>query len=627
MTDSKRNRWLLMIAAAVLIAAGVTWWLAGRPGAPAVVTAFLPAEGISAALFIDDPADLFVALERRFAAEEGGVLDLDEIVGETDFEPRKVESWERVGVDEGAGIAAVLYAGTGAAPIVLLEVDDERAFYEWLNVVFDGPNATPVAKGDMSELDLGRTQLLIGRRGPFTAIMRAGPHRRAGFEAFLQAGGRLTAERQVLRMFLAADSRPRMVAFARTRDVVNLLDEPGLARLVRGAPMISGFLDDAGGAVRISTSKQGQTNLARIFDVAQPAPVFSRLLPSGWSALRLSFNVPVVATMFKLWLDSIGNPTDQPAWWPYAQGFATVLERMGEVFTGHVVIAVSNESLSTWLAQPEGAVPDWIVFAHVSKPPTASQLADLPAATRLITGSSEILAFGPSADQLAAIKPLAADVDPPDEHRILDGDAIFGLTIEASELLGAVEGAIPPSVFALFKSSELARKARLAVGFARDDAGIVSRGDAGALLVTAGLAGLIVAPELSQRRRARQQVEARTFVKRIADGAVAAWQWPTGEARRFPPSAGPTPKAPPSEHCSGYPVQPSNWDAPGWQALGFGIFGSHRYQYSFESDGRRFTARAVGDLDCDAVLSTFEVIGRVERGDIILEGQVIAPLE
>lgn len=634
MFERLRKRWRWYAAGALLLTGGLVWWLLGRPGAPSDVATVLPAEELTAALFIDDPADLLVALEHRFAAGERGVLDLDQVIEDTEFDPRVAETWAQIGVDEGAGVAVVLYGPTGPSPILLLDIADERLFYSWLNLLFDQDGVVPVGDGGRQELNFGRTQLFLGRRGRYTAIMRGGPNYKAPFEQFLDArGGRLLTERSALKAFMNAASRPRMVAYARTGSIARLLGFEGagaqmaIASLLDvTAPTISGFLDDEGGAVRINTSEQGQRLLTAWVESKVPAPVFSRVLPEGWSALRLSFNVEQLGIALGAWLGSLGTPTDQPGWWPYVQGLQTVLERMSAVLSGHVVIAASNESLSTWLAHPDGSVPDWIVFAHLTGDPTPEQLAGLPAATRRI---DQILAFGASPDLLAALTPLAADVDPPPANLILDGDVIFGLTVEASELMGAVEGAIPASVFSLVKSSELARKSRLAVGFARDEAGIVSRGDAGALLATAGLAGLIVAPELSQRRRERRLQEARTFVRRIADGAVAAWRRSHVEAhaRRFPASVASTPVEAVQANCDGYPSQPRAWDDPGWKALGFGIFGEHRYQYAFHADARSFTARAVGDLDCDGQPSTFEVTGQVRGGEVVLDSRVVQPLE
>ncbi len=65
------------------------------------------------------------------------------------------------------------------------------------------------------------------------------------------------------------------------------------------------------------------------------------------------------------------------------------------------------------------------------------------------------------------------------------------------------------------------------------------------------------------------------------------------------------------------PVNLEQWDTPTWQALNFAIYEPSYFQYQFVSDGRSFTARAIGDLDCDGVFSTFERAGMVnEYGDV-----------
>jgi hypothetical protein len=53
----------------------------------------------------------------------------------------------------------------------------------------------------------------------------------------------------------------------------------------------------------------------------------------------------------------------------------------------------------------------------------------------------------------------------------------------------------------------------------------------------------------------------------------------------------------------------SSWQIPAWQAIDFSIDEPHYFQYSYESDGKTFTARAVGDLDCDGSTVTYELRG------------------
>ncbi|MEI8259426.1 MAG: prepilin-type N-terminal cleavage/methylation domain-containing protein [Deltaproteobacteria bacterium] len=58
---------------------------------------------------------------------------------------------------------------------------------------------------------------------------------------------------------------------------------------------------------------------------------------------------------------------------------------------------------------------------------------------------------------------------------------------------------------------------------------------------------------------------------------------------------------------------PTTWDTASWNALSFSIADSHYYSYQYDSSGTgttsSFTARAVGNLDGDAVFSTFERSG------------------
>jgi hypothetical protein len=107
--------------------------------------------------------------------------------------------------------------------------------------------------------------------------------------------------------------------------------------------------------------------------------------------------------------------------------------------------------------------------------------------------------------------------------------------------------------------------------------------------------------------------EADMMVRMLADGARAAVM----EGGALPPSAGPTP--PPGTCCQqGGRCMPSAdlWSAPTWQALRFSIDDPFAYSYQFVSDGTSFTARAIGDLDCDGDYATFEITGQVVGGEV-----------
>jgi hypothetical protein len=128
---------------------------------------------------------------------------------------------------------------------------------------------------------------------------------------------------------------------------------------------------------------------------------------------------------------------------------------------------------------------------------------------------------------------------------------------------------------------------------------------------------------------------------RLADGAVAWFDEQkvdqTGNilARRFP-GAGATLRAPDDWHARvcvdgvsrDYPVDAEAFEHPVFKALKFRKDEPFRYQYQFASEGEgsaaQFTARAIGDLDCDGIYSTYEKTGRVgSDGEVIVDPQVL----
>lgn len=53
----------------------------------------------------------------------------------------------------------------------------------------------------------------------------------------------------------------------------------------------------------------------------------------------------------------------------------------------------------------------------------------------------------------------------------------------------------------------------------------------------------------------------------------------------------------------------TTWAAPGWKELEFTIDNPYRYAYEYipEPGGQAATIRAIGNLDCDSALSTYEM--------------------
>lgn len=152
------------------------------------------------------------------------------------------------------------------------------------------------------------------------------------------------------------------------------------------------------------------------------------------------------------------------------------------------------------------------------------------------------------------------------------------------------------------------------------------------------------AAALSEYQRKSMATEAIASVKMMAAGASAyaadehmeqgSMAPVTG---KLPPSAPLTPEAgacckTPSKKCD---PNSELWKHPTWQALGFQVSDPHRYSYEFVSTPEGFTARAVGDLDCDGTTSLYEVYGtfgdgeHAEKGTIQISGGIYKerPLE
>ena len=77
------------------------------------------------------------------------------------------------------------------------------------------------------------------------------------------------------------------------------------------------------------------------------------------------------------------------------------------------------------------------------------------------------------------------------------------------------------------------------------------------------------------------------------------------------------PLTPATECCADkdHKCQPAAEAWKDWRKLDFQIDEAHLFRYSYESDGKSFTAKAVGDLDCDGTAVTYEARGTSANGN------------
>jgi type IV pilus assembly protein PilA len=149
------------------------------------------------------------------------------------------------------------------------------------------------------------------------------------------------------------------------------------------------------------------------------------------------------------------------------------------------------------------------------------------------------------------------------------------------------------------------------------------------LMIVVAIIGVLAAvaiPAFMKYIRKSKTTEAVENVKKIYEGARSYYMEESNArgsivpiAKQFPDD-GDTPLTPSTACCGGAgdKCDPAGavtqWDTSGWSALKFSMDDPHYFQYVYEATGTdttaEFSARALGDLDCDSVLSTFEMVGK-----------------
>jgi hypothetical protein len=114
--------------------------------------------------------------------------------------------------------------------------------------------------------------------------------------------------------------------------------------------------------------------------------------------------------------------------------------------------------------------------------------------------------------------------------------------------------------------------------------------------------------------RAPRRAEAEIQLERIEKAAYQHFVINT----RFPEGrAGPTPSMPccdsarSDRRCA---PDPSAWTDPVWRELEFAVEEPHFFQYTYEGTGETFTAKAIGDLDCDGVPVEYVLEAFLDQG-------------
>jgi type IV pilus assembly protein PilA len=126
------------------------------------------------------------------------------------------------------------------------------------------------------------------------------------------------------------------------------------------------------------------------------------------------------------------------------------------------------------------------------------------------------------------------------------------------------------------------------------------------LVPVAGLAAIAI-PAFMEYIKKSKSAEARAKVTSIV---TAARSYREEHGKLPSPSSPMTPSA--GACCASGDIcapDAALWRVEPWRSLGFAIGEPHYYSYQYEvaPDGKTFRVRAIGDLDCDGVQSTFEL--------------------
>lgn len=131
------------------------------------------------------------------------------------------------------------------------------------------------------------------------------------------------------------------------------------------------------------------------------------------------------------------------------------------------------------------------------------------------------------------------------------------------------------------------------------------------LMFAAGMFAAVAVPAYMKYTRRRRAEEGRQGLRALVDKAMQA-SARDGQLLKSTPLTPAAPACKKGQSWRHRVADSKRWQHPTWKTLqfsdDFGLF-----QYEFISDGRSFTARAKGDLDCDGVFSTLEQTGQLGK--------------
>jgi prepilin-type N-terminal cleavage/methylation domain-containing protein len=135
------------------------------------------------------------------------------------------------------------------------------------------------------------------------------------------------------------------------------------------------------------------------------------------------------------------------------------------------------------------------------------------------------------------------------------------------------------------------------------------------VVVILGILAAVAIPAFTRYVKRSKTTEATGNITKIYQGQLTYYQAALERGVTSYITATAMPVAAPT--AAKYAANVSQWGADAnWTAIGFSLDSAHYYQYVSPGSTNNFTARAIGDLDGDAILATFERTGTIVSGEL-----------
>lgn len=628
------------------------------PGDVPALTAALSAEHTVGLLAAERPQQLVVQIDKTIAALPAEAkADMppplrdpaarQQLLG---FDPTTAAGWRSAGLDPDGGMGVVFDARL-EAPLIVLKVADRAAMLATLNRL--GAKASVGAEADgITPVTIAGKTGLTGVRGGYTFILA--PDRaqanRAAFAEILKVDAPLSKSAVLQRSFSDNIRNLWLSGWLNGGALARFITrkEPGLAQIARfyaeRFEAVAFVMGQTGGTARVLAGAKGVTALRQMFAPAGAVPDFASRLDRSQALVRVDLNF---TDFFDGVLALIPEQMAQPRSMvlmakngiPMAIGAS--FEQLGKALTGHIAAGVNPQGQPPipvlMLGVRDTKEADTLLQGMTSMlktvhkaPITEGKIAgrdgylvpEGPTQLGLVRVESMIYA-GTVADITKALKakgdlPLAISAK-------VNGPAMMGFFIDFDSILASMQKTMPAKEFETMSAlAKTGWAGMLTNGFLGSrwmvDGRGLKLGDGASMMAFIGVGAAVAIPAFMKYIRRSKSVEASMNLRKLFDSSVVYYEDehanPDGtiKPKHFPAS---TPLTPATTACKdGKSVKhmptPGLWDHPTWKALNFEIADPFYYQYQYVSDGKSFTARVLGDLDCDGTLSTFERVGQID---------------